>query len=81
MALQWKQMVNSQGWAYQMKEEGSQAEKLPLARGKNRNATTLLQEGSLLTLAAVIGNLNMPEISSCSHYTSIQSYDVINRLF
>ena len=56
-------------------------EDIPLPHGKNSDATTLLQEGSLLILAAVLGSLNTPEVASCSHYTSIQSYDVINRLF
>lgn len=51
LALHWIQMVNSQGWE-------SQAEKLPLAHGKNSDANMLLQKGNLLTLVAVLGSLN-----------------------
>ena len=39
------------------------------------------KRGSLLTLVAVLGSLNMPDVASCSHYSSVKCYDVINRLF
>ena len=50
MSVYWIQVVNSQGWAYQTEGEGSQAETHPLACGKKSDATTFLQEGSLLKL-------------------------------
>ena len=55
LAVYWIQAVNSQGWAYQT-EGKSQAETHPLARGKNSNAITLLQECRLLTLAVLPSN-------------------------
>ena len=39
-----------------MEGEGSQAETHPLANGKNSDAITLLQEGSLLTSAVLLSS-------------------------
>ena len=54
LAVYWIQAVNYQGWAYQTEGEGSQAEIHPSACGKNSDAITLLQEGSLLITSAVL---------------------------
>ena len=56
LAMYWIQAVDSQGWAYQTEGEWSQGEIHPLAHGKNSDTITVLQEGSLLTLAVLPSN-------------------------
>ena len=89
-------MVNSQGCAYQTEEGGSQAETLLLALGKNSDAITLLQEGSLLYLTALLsnyGNLNslvaafgltfkaMMQSTACSDYIPVTFYQIGAAIF
>ena len=59
----------------------SQAETLPLALRKNSDAITLLQEGSLLTLAVLLSSYGSLKSLVSSLCALIQSYDVINRMF
>ena len=56
-------------------------ETLPLALRKNSDAITLLQEGSLLTLAVLLSSYGSLKSLVSSLCALIQSYDVINRMF
>ena len=57
----------------------SQAERLPLALRKNSDAVSLLQEGSLLTLAVLLSSYGSLKLLVSSLCAFIQSYDVSTR--